>query len=104
MNSKDNEIPGRVKRAVEFLKEHGYAKNNSDVARKLGIARSSLSMAMSGSRILSTDFLLSISDNYPINFWWLRSGDGDMIGNGDRVVALLRKIEQLEDRIKELEQ
>lgn len=102
--SKDTEIAVRVKKAVDFLREYGYAKNSSEVADTLGIAKSTLSMAMNGSRIPGTDFLLAISDHYPINFWWLRTGEGDMVGNGDRIIALLRKIEQLEGRIRELEE
>lgn len=97
-----NEISKRLSRAVKFLRTNGFAKNDFAIAKKMGVAPSTLSMAIQGARVPGWDLLLTFCDNYPINFWWLRSGEGSMI-RGDREIALLQKIEQLEKRIQELE-
>ena len=95
-----NELSDRLHQAIEFVKKNGYAKSDSAIARKLGVTPSALNMAKKGERTPTWELLLNFCDYYPINFWWLRSGEGDMIGNGDRVIALLKKIEALESRLQ----
>lgn len=97
-----NELSNRLKQSVVFLKEHGYARYDNDIARKMGVKPSTINMAINGSRIPNWDLLLNFCDNYPINFDWLRTGEGSMI-KGEREYDLLRRIESLESRIRELE-
>lgn len=96
-----NTISDRFQQALDFVVCYGYADSEAKVAEKLDIMPSTITMAKR--RGPSWDLLLNFCDHYPISFWWLRSGEGDMIGNGDREVALLQKIAQLESRIAELE-
>ena len=97
-----NEISHRFQQALDFIINKGLAQSESGIARELGLNPSGLNMAKK--RGPSWDLLLRFCDIYPINFWWLRSGEGDMIDNGDRrQIALLQKIAQLEKKIAELE-
>lgn len=97
-----SEVSERLNAAVGFLKRNGYAKNDITIARKLEITKSTLSMAKSGMREPGLGMLLNFCDIYPINFEWLRTGEGSMV-KGEKELELLKKIEQLEHRIKELE-
>ena len=97
-----NELSQRLRKAVDFLKENGYAKSYLEIAQNSGIKPESLSMTKKGTRVPTWDLLLKICDYYPINFAWLRTGEGDMIKDY-RELALLRKIAELEGRIRELE-
>ena len=99
----------RMKIAVDYLVEGGYAKSYSDVAMTTGIAKAALSMIMNGVRTPSSDHMLAVSDHFPINFWWLRSGEGNMIGDSRRENELLmrisdveREMEGIEARVREL--
>lgn len=96
-----NEISHRFQQALDFVIDKGYAVSEARIAGELGFKPSALNMAKK--RGPSWDLLLKFCDVYPINFWWLRSGEGNMIGNGEREIALLQKIAQLESRIAELE-
>ena len=97
-----NDISHRLRTAVDYLKKNGLAKSDAEVARKIGYPRSCLCMSKKGTRAPSWDMVLSFCDHYPVNFWWLRSGEGGMIRE-DKTAALLRRISELENRIKELE-
>jgi DNA-binding XRE family transcriptional regulator len=96
-----NELSERFRQAVDFVKKNKYAKNDVDVAKKLGVTKSTLGMAASGSRTPNWDLLLDLCDIYPINFWWLRTGKGSMVRE-DREAALLRRIEELENELENL--
>ena len=97
-----NDISNRFQQALDFIINKGLAQSESGIARELGLNPSGLNMAKK--RGPSWDLLLRFCDIYPINFWWLRSGEGDMIGSGDRrQIALMQKIAQLEKKIAELE-
>lgn len=95
------ELSDRLTDAVFFLERSGFAKNHISIARELGVSPATLTMAMKGSRVPTWDMLLKFCDVYPINFQWLRSGEGDMIGGREREVALLKRIVELERRIEE---
>ena len=95
------DISNRFQQALDFVIDKGLAQSESKIARELGLKPPGLNMAKK--RGPSWDLLLRFCDIYPINFWWLRSGEGNMIGNGDRQIALLQKIAQLEAKIAELE-
>lgn len=96
-----NEVSERFQQALDFIIANGFVKSESVVAAELGISPQALTMAKR--RGPSLEILLGLSDRYPISFWWLRAGEGDMIRNADRQGALLQKIEQLEKKISELE-
>ena len=98
-----NEISDRFHQALDFVIDKGLAQSEAAIARKLGVTASTVNMTKNGERVPTWDMLLRFCDLYPINFWWLRSGEGNMIGNGDRQIALLQKIAQLEAKIAELE-
>ena len=101
----DSSISERLKQAIAYLKENDYFKDEKELCDILGCKRSALTMALNQkyNRNLSIQNQLTFCEKFPINFWWLRSGEGDMIGNGDRQIALLQKIAQLEAKIAELE-
>lgn len=84
----------RLAQAVQFLIRNGHAQNQSEIARKIGTSLSSLNMGIHGMREPGIELLLRLSDNYPINFWWLRSGKGDMLE--DKQAALRKRIAELE--------
>ena len=96
-----SDISERFSKAVEFLKKNGYAKNDGEIARRIGSHKSSMSMALDGTRGPGWGMLLDLCDAYPINFWWLRSGKGSMVRE-DREVVLLKRIEELEKEIARL--
>lgn len=98
-----NVLSERLKIAVDYLRLSGYAKSRSEIANRIGIHPPALSMCLNGDRVPTWGMLLDLCDIYPINFWWLRSGEGDMIGACERELALRKKIEVLEQRIKVLE-
>lgn len=96
-----NELSQRLRQAVDFLKKNGYAKSDAEVAGKIGVLKSTFSMSTNGSRPPTWDMLLDFCDTYPIDFWWLRTGRGSMV-KGDRELALLKRIEELEKIVNEL--
>lgn len=91
----------RLREAVDFLKKNGYAKSDSAIAGKVGVLKSTFSMSMKGTRPPTWDMLLDLCDMYPINFQWLRSGEGSMVKE-DREAALLKRIEELEKELRSL--
>ena len=97
-----SEISNRLRTAITFLKRNGLAKNNIEIAAVLGLPPSTISMYVQGTRTPNGDFLLSFCDHYPIRLDWLRFG-GDSMIKGTREVALLKRIEELERKIAELE-
>ena len=98
-----NELSERLREAVGFLKKNGYAKSDADVARKLGILKSTMCMSLNGSRTPTWEMLLDFCDAYPVNFHWLRTGEGSMIKE-DREAALLKRIEELEKELARLQE
>ena len=95
-------ISNRLRTAIDFVKNNGLAKNEYVIAGALGVTKSTLSMAASGSRTPTWGMLLKFCDTYPISFDWIRTGEGRMI-KGDRERELLNRIEELENKIKELQ-
>lgn len=93
-----NEISERFRQAVDFIKRSGYEKSDAAIARRLDTTSSIFCMELKGDRQPTWDRLLRFCDLYPINFWWLRSGEGMMV-KGEREAALLRRIEELEQEI-----
>ena len=91
-------LSARLRLAVDYLISHGWAKNCAEVAHRIGVTNSTLSMAMNGQRTPTWDLLLTFSDLYPISFDWLRNG-GKYIIKGERETELLRRIEELEHQI-----
>ena len=96
-----NELSERLRLAVEFVKRNGYAKNNTAIAKRVGVQKSALCMALNGTRVPTWEMLLDFCDAYPIDFRWLRAGAGDMIKE-DREAALLKRIAELEAEVERL--
>ena len=93
----------RLRQAVEFVIRNGYAKNNTAIASRVGVQRSTLCMVLNGTRNPTWDLLLDFCDAYPVDFQWLRTGAGDMIKE-DREAALLKRIAELEAEIQRLKE
>ena len=98
-NMKD--LSERLSQAVAFIKKNGYARNNREIARRLGMTESTLCMVTKGTRAPTLEHLTLFSDAYPVDFQWLRTGAGTMIKE-DRELALLKRIAELEAEIERL--
>ena len=96
-----NELSERLNSAVDFVIRSGFAQNRSAIARRLGVTKSTMTMATNGTRVPTWEMLLDFCDAYPINFRWLRAGAGDMIKE-DREAALLKRIAELEAEVERL--
>ena len=95
------EISERLRQAVAFIKKNGYAKSNREIAQRLGVTESTVCMALKGTRPATWDLVLAFCDAYPIDFAWVRTGVGTMI-KGERELALLKRIDELEREIERL--
>jgi len=98
-----NDLSERLRTAVEFLEANGYAETDLEVARRCNIAPSSFCMIMKGQRVPTWGLLLDFCDAYPIDFWWIRTGAGDMI-KSNREAELLKRIARLEEEIRRLKE
>lgn len=99
-----NDLSKRLALAIDYIKEAGYERFDSSIARKIGVGYSTLNMAKSGERAPTWGMLLNLCDRYPVSFWWLREGSGKMTdGRTKREQALREKVMELEGRIRELE-
>ena len=98
-----NELSERLHTAVEFLKENGYAETDLEIARRCGIAQSSFCMILKGGRVPTWGLLLDFCDAYPIDFSWIRTGEGDML-KSEREIRLLKRIMSLEEEIRRLKE
>lgn len=96
-----NELSERLNAAVDFVIRNGYAKNKSAITKRIGTLNSTLTMVTNGTRVPTWELLLDFCDAYPINFRWLRTGEGDMIKE-DREAALLKRIAELEAEVQRL--
>lgn len=96
-----NDICERFRQSVEFLKKNGYVKNASALARRLGVTKSIICEVRNGKRVPTWELLLNFCDIYPIDFRWLRKGEGGMVKE-DRETALLKRIAELEEEIRSL--
>lgn len=97
-----NELSERLRQAVEFVIRNGYAKSRADIARRLGILNSTLTM-VTGKRVPTWELLLDFCDAYPIDFRWIRTGAGTMVKE-DRETALLKRIAELEAEVERLKE
>lgn len=96
-----NDLSERLRLAVEFVIRNGYAKNRASIATRLGILKSTLTMVTNGTRVPTWELLLDFCDAYPIDFRWIRTGEGAMIRE-DRETALLKRIAELEAEVARL--
>ena len=96
-----NELCKRLNKAVEFIRRNGYADSDTEIARRLGVPYSTLSMTKTGKRVPTWGMLLDLCDAYPIDFRWLRTGQGSIVGE-PREIFLLKRIEELEKELERL--
>ncbi len=96
-----NELSERFRLAVEFVKRNGYAKSNAEIAGRLGVTNSTMTMATNGTRVPTWDLLLDFCDAYPVDFRWIPTGGGAMVKE-DRETALLKRIAELEAEVERL--
>ena len=96
-----NELCERLDKALDFILRNGYAKNYVEVARRLGVPYSTLSMTKTGKRVPTWGMLLDLCDIYPIDFRWLRTGKGSIVGE-PREIFLLKRIAELEEELRRL--
>lgn len=74
----------RLKKLVSWIIFSGYAKNESDLASKLGYTKSSFSQIMNGRVPVADRFLNKISEIVSnLNIEWIRFGTGDMLNDTD---------------------
>lgn len=93
----------RFRAAVDYVKARGYERSDAAVARRLGTTCSTLCMELNGDRRPTWDRLLRFCDAYPVNFAWLRTGEGDMVDAvRDRETELLARIAELEEEVARL--
>lgn len=93
----------RFGEAVRYLKETGVVKSYKEVANAIGVTNSNLSMRISGTRSATWPMILQLSDHYNVSLRWLRFGEGELAEPQLKERVLLKKIERLERRIRELE-
>lgn len=98
----NNVLSQRFREAIDFLKRNGSFKTDGELAGIMKVAMATISMATTGMRPPSWELLLKFCDLYPISFDWLRTGRGKMV-KGDYELSLLKRIEELERKIKALE-
>ena len=96
-----NELSERLNQAIEFIRRNGYAESDTEIARRLGVPYSTLSMTKTGVRTPTWGMLLDLCDIYPIDFRWLRTGQGSIVGE-PREIFLLKRIEELEKELERL--
>lgn len=90
-----SEVSQRLGLSIQFLLKNKIAKNKLDICRRLHISQPTLSMALSGYREPGLKLMLDYCDIFPINFRWLRFGEGVMIRE-NTIEGLLKKIADLE--------
>lgn len=74
----------RLKKLVSWIIFSGYAKNESELASKLGYTKSSFSQIMNGRVPVADRFLNKISEIVSnLNIDWIRFGTGDMLNDPD---------------------
>jgi transcriptional regulator with XRE-family HTH domain len=74
----------RLKKLVSWIIFSGYAKNESELASKLGYTKSSFSQIMNGRVPVADRFLNKISEIVSnLNIEWIRFGTGDMLNDTD---------------------
>lgn len=68
--------------------------NNTDFAQRIGKARSYVSEALNGRRVITEQFVLSISDAFPeISKDWLLTGEGTMLSGESEVKANAKELD-----------
>ena len=90
-----SEVNQRLAQSVQFLVKNKIAKNKLDICRRIHVSQTTLSMALTGYREPGLKLLLDYCDVFPINFRWLRFGEGVMIRE-NTTESLLKKIADLE--------
>jgi len=95
----------RLRLAVEFLTRNKIAKNQTEIAEKMGVKRSTLSMAMSGYRKIPLEVIMDFCEAYPMfDIRWLLVNQGVMIYDGtmERMLARISRLEQELEAYKSL--
>ena len=96
-------LSDRFREAVDYVKAAGFERSDAAVARRLDTTCSTLCMELSGERVPTWDRLLRFCDVYPVNFDWLRRGEGDMVDAvREREMILLARIAELEEEVDRL--
>ena len=96
-----SEVSERLDQSIEFLIDNKIITTRLELARRLRVTASTLSMATTGRRTPALKLLLDYCEMYPVSLDWLRTGRGEMIRQ-DRTSDLLRKIDSLEKENAEL--
>ena len=93
-----NEYSERLRTAVEYLIEKGKAKTRTEIGRRVGLKPSTFSMILSGKRGPGIDLFRAFVREYPINLYWLVTGEGDM--NRDTISRLRRQVAELKKKLE----
>lgn len=89
----DNSVTQRIKLVIQWLILQGYAINQEDLGRKMGIANKSyLSQLISG-KANNEEFINKLSGfDSRINYDWLLTGEGEMLKNTESLAQARKKI------------
>lgn len=82
----------RIKLAYETLRSQGKVHKQQDVADKMGVLKSVISMAFNGNeKYLTDNFLLRFNTSFNnfFNLKWLLSGEGEMLGRSTAQKSML---------------
>lgn len=79
------EMTTRFNQLVEYLKESGQAKNNTEVGKLIGQPLQVVSKLLSGERVITLEQSGELSKNSNIDANWLLTGKGEMVIEGKTI-------------------
>ncbi len=100
----------RLQQVVNYLKDIGTVKLNSEVADRLEVSQNSLSMALHGRTVsLNASMMRRVAVTFGVSYEWLMTGEGDMLApvgtdcsSCAKLAQALEANRRLEERLSEL--
>lgn len=80
-----------------------FFQNQSEMAAAFNISKQTISDYERGRTFPKTDILEKLATEYNINLNWLIAGQGNMLLSDNDKISSNELIQQLQDRVKELE-
>ncbi|KLT67909.1 transcriptional regulator [Flavobacterium sp. ABG] len=92
----------RIRKVCDWLIFAEFAQSDSDLAQKLGYAKSSLSQILNGKVPLSEKFINRVCYfNKNINRVWILNEEGDMLLKGILKDDSVEKVKQLQEQLND---